>query len=94
MCRSFFCSENTEWDITMIHFQTTLRQLCSPISTFSMDPEPFRKFLSSTKLYATGTKMFVAATLSGLAPDFIVVVAYRFPPKNGYYEHYIWQFGR
>ena len=50
----------------MIHFQTTLRQLCSPISTCSMDPEPFRKFLSSTKLYATGTEVFATATLAGL----------------------------
>ena len=37
-----------------------------------MDPEPFRKFLSSTKVFAHRAEFFAAAVLLGPTQDFLL----------------------
>ena len=53
------------WATTMLYFQPALWCPLQSASLCFMDPEPFRKFLSSTKVFASGAELFVVAGLPG-----------------------------
>ena len=69
--RSFFV-KTASLATSMLGFQPTSWCHLQLTSLGFMDPEPFRKFLSSTKVFASGAQLFAAAILPGPTPDFIL----------------------
>ena len=96
-----FCVKTASWATTMVEFVPTFWCHLQLTSLCFMDPEPFRKFLSNTKVFASGAELFTAAVLPGPTQEFILFcMELRGSRKTRYmfveflYEHAKQQAGR
>ena len=66
-----FRVKTASWATTMLYSQPTLCPLHCASLCF-MDPEPLRKLLSNTKVFASRAALFAAALLLGATQEFMV----------------------